>query len=375
MAPMWQDSPHRSSAPRMIAYCKALSTYMFYVHPMTVTLKTHITRAILSSIALSGVGNLFPAARGRGVIFTLHHVRPKTEQSFDPNAHLEITPGFLDKAITVAKASGLIPARLEDLPVLLANTDEAKRYVCFTLDDGYRNNAEFAAPVFRKHDMPYTIFICPGFVTRTRTLWWETITAILRQEDNLTFNFTGELETINTASISAKQAAFARFANFVETSIEDQAVYAIDSLARSVGLDPLSIVDAEIMDPRELAVLSTDPLCTLGGHTLTHCNLARVSDDQVSMEISNSCKLVSEYAQQPVKTFAYPYGWQRAAGPREFKAASAIGLSVAVTTVPGVLQSADITKMSSLKRISLNGHFQNKRYISALLTGLPFKFL
>lgn len=342
---------------------------------MSVTIKTHITRAILSTIALFGIGCLFPNARGRGVIFTLHHVRPKTPQAFDPNAHLEITPEFLDAAISAAKSEGLIPARLEDLPSLLANTDETKRYVCFTLDDGYRNNAEFAAAVFRKHNMPYTIFICPGFVTRTRTLWWETITAILRQENSLTFNFTGEQETIDTASTPAKHAAFLRFAKFVETNNEEQAVCAIDALARSVGFDPLSIVDAEIMEQMELAKLATDPLCTLGGHTLTHCNLARVSADQLSLEIGNSCKLVSEYAQQPVKTFAYPYGWKRAAGPREFKAAEALGLSVAVTTAPGVLQNADIFNMTALKRISLNGHFQKKRYVLALLSGLPFKFL
>ncbi len=372
---MWQDSPRRSSASGLNGDCKALSTYMYYVHPMTVTPKTHITRAILSTIALSGVSSLFPVARGRGVIFTLHHVRPKNAQAFDPNAHLEITPEFLDEAITVAKAAGLIPVRLEDLPSLLADTNGSKRYVCFTLDDGYRNNAEFAAPVFRKHNVPYTIFICPGFVTRTRALWWETITAVLRQENSITFNFSNGLATIDTASISAKQAVFSRFANFVESINEDQAVHAIDALARSVGIDPLSIVDAEIMNERELALLATDPLCTLGGHTMTHCNLARVGADQLALEITNSCKLVSEYVQQPVKTFAYPYGWQRAAGTREFNAAEALGLSVAVTTVPGVLQSADITNITALKRISLNGHFQSKRYVSALLSGLPFKFL
>jgi peptidoglycan/xylan/chitin deacetylase (PgdA/CDA1 family) len=372
---MWQDSPRRSSAQRLNGNCKALSTYMYYIHAMTITLKTHITRIILSAIAVSGIGSLFPSARGRGVIFTLHHVRPKTAQAFDPNAHLEVTPEFLDEAITVAKAAGLIPARLEDLPTLLANTDQTERYVCFTLDDGYRNNRDYAAPVFRKHNVPYTIFICPGFVTRTRTLWWETITAVLRQTEKLTFNFSGQMETIDTASIAAKQAALSRFANFVEVNDEDQAVAAIDSLARSIGVDAMSIVENEIMAQSELADLARDPLCTLGGHTLTHCNLARVSKERLSQEISASCQHVSNYAKQPVKTFAYPYGWQRAAASREFKAAKDLGVKVAVTTVPGVLQSTDINNLTALKRISLNGHFQKKRYLSALLTGIPFRFL
>ncbi|MGL4488621.1 MAG: polysaccharide deacetylase family protein, partial [Rhizobiaceae bacterium] len=265
--------------------------------------------------------------------------------------------------------------RLEDLPALLSDGDPSSRYFAVTLDDGYRNNAEHAAPVFRQHKVPYTIFICPGLVNRTRTMWWETAAAVLRQTNSISFDFGNGIETHDTASAQAKHKAFNRFAELVTRIDEDEAVEQINALAKSIGFNPMSIVDKEIMNEAELAALANDPLCTLGGHTLTHRNLARLSPDRMREEITASCDLVSTYAKRPVKTFAYPYGWAGAAGPREFKACSELGLSVAVTTRPGMLQPADTANMIALKRVSLNGHYQEKRYVSALISGLPFKFL
>jgi peptidoglycan/xylan/chitin deacetylase (PgdA/CDA1 family) len=341
---------------------------------MSVSFKIHARRAMLSTIAFSNLRRLLPSAGGRGVIFTLHHVRPKTSEPFDPNAHLEITQEFLNETIITAKAAGLVPAKLEDLPELLVNSDPSVRYCFFTLDDGNRNNAEFAAPVFRAHNVPYTIFICPGFVNRTSTMWWETTAALLRSNSKVSFDFENGLEHIEVASTGAKLAFYARISNFVASTDEDRAVKQIDALARSLGVDPIAIVDREIMNADELAKLSADPLCSFGGHALTHRNLARLSEADMRHEIEQSCRLVSDYGKREVTSFAFPYGWQRAAGGREFKACADLGLKVALTTQPGVLQTADASRPTGLKRVSLNGHFQHKRYVSALISGLPFKF-
>ncbi len=51
----------------------------------------------------------------------------------------------------------------------------------FTLDDGYRDNATFAADIFARHRAPFTIFLNSGFFGRTCTMWWETLDAVLNQ--------------------------------------------------------------------------------------------------------------------------------------------------------------------------------------------------
>ena len=118
----------------------------------------------LEAVALTRAWNAWPAAGGRGVVFTLHHVRPADTRACNPNALLSVTPQFLDEAIRAALERGLVPVALEDLPTLLADPSDKRRFVSFTLDDGYRDNADHAAPVFRRHRVPYTIFITNQFM-------------------------------------------------------------------------------------------------------------------------------------------------------------------------------------------------------------------
>ena len=146
------------------------------------TLRHAAIRGGLEAVSLVRAVGLGPVAAGRGIVFTLHHVRPAAETAPGPNAHLSVTPEFLSLAIETAEASGLTPVALEDLPRLLADPEDPRRFVCFTLDDGYRDNARHAAPVFRRHAVPYTAFVSTALVERRRTLWWETADALTRTE-------------------------------------------------------------------------------------------------------------------------------------------------------------------------------------------------
>jgi peptidoglycan/xylan/chitin deacetylase (PgdA/CDA1 family) len=331
-------------------------------------------RAALDAIALTGADRRHPG--GRGVIFTLHHVRPDRGDGFSPNAHLSVTPEFLDTAIATVLALGLKPLDLADLPARLADPDDATRYVCFTLDDGLRDNLVHAAPVFRKWTMPYTIFVTPGFVDRTRSMWWETAEELLRQRDIVTIDFGMGATPLRCASPAEKALAFAQISRFVKSADEDLAVKALDQCAVHSGVDPFALVDREIASETELKQLAaTDPLARLGAHTLTHPNLARVDEARLRRELARSAEIVAGYSGRPVTTLAYPYGGPDEVSSRELRVAAELGFSLAVTTRPGILQPQMVSALHGLPRVSLNGHFQSARYVRALASGLPFRLL
>jgi peptidoglycan/xylan/chitin deacetylase (PgdA/CDA1 family) len=337
------------------------------------SLKHLMIRLGLEAVALSGAGRLATRAAGRGVIFTLHHVRPERQFAFEPNGHLSVTPDFLEQALLVVREAGLHPVHLHQLPALLADPSEKRNLLCVTLDDGYRDNERYAAPVFRRHRVPYTIFVTPGFVDRTRTLWWETAEALVRVTDSFRFDFGSGVEVVRSGSIAEKWVAFERLAALVEERDENDAVTAIEQAAKDHDIDGLKIVDDEIMTAEELRRLSAnDEFVALGAHTMTHPNLARIGVERLQYELRQSALEVAGYCGRAPKAFAYPYGGPRAIGPRESRAALDNGYSVAVTTQPGVLRPASMDKPTLLPRVSLNGLYQKKRFVRALVSGLPF---
>lgn len=317
---------------------------------------------------------LADAATGKAVIFTLHHVRPDPGHCFSPNAHLSITPEFLDAAIREAKKLGYEAVHLEDLPEAMTGSLEHRRLMAFTLDDGNRDNLVHAAPVFRSHGVPYTVFVTKGFVDRSRSMWWETAEELLRAVDEFRFDFGAGAQIVTCHANSEKRRAFKALSAFVDSREEDEAVRAIDAAARAHAIDPKAIVDREIMNADELRMLLRDPLARLGGHTVTHCNMARVSSDRLRREIVNCLDAIESWTGRRPRSFAYPYGFSRACGPREAAALAECGVPIAVTTQPGLLQDVHLSNLGLLPRVSLNGLFQKPRYVRALMTGLPFRF-
>lgn len=88
---------------------------------------------------------------------------------------------------------------------------------------------------------------------------------------------------------------------------------------------------------RELAAAGWE----LGGHTVTHRDLAALDYDGCVREIEGSCRALEEILGAPVETFAYPFG---SYGPAAVSAARNAGLVAAVTTGSGSWEPYELTR-------------------------------
>lgn len=326
----------------------------------------------LEAAALVARTGILPAARGRGAIFTLHHVRPMGDHPAEPNAHLDITPEFLDKAIRQLKDDGYEFVSLCEVAARMKRPAQGKPFAAFTLDDGYRDNVEHALPVFERHGVPFTIFVARGFAERSHGMWWETMAALLNVLPEIRFDFGAGEVTLPLATGTDKLDAFDHFSRFIASGPETRQVAVVDALAMRHGIDALQITAHLTMDLEELQALAKHPLASLGAHTVSHRSIAQLDKAEARGEMLACIEWMEQSFGFRPRSFAYPYGTSRAVSKRDKDLARELGFDLAVTTRPGTIHDDLGHEMTGLPRISLNGYYQVPRYVSALASGLPF---
>jgi peptidoglycan/xylan/chitin deacetylase (PgdA/CDA1 family) len=325
-------------------------------------------RAIAATRAERWLG---PVARGRGVILTFHHVRPAAFGEFAPNRLLEITPDFLDLTVRTIRAAGFDIIALDEVPARL-RADRATPFAVLTFDDGYRDNAEHAAPILRRHGAPWVLFIATDFAEGRGRLWWLELEGAIARLDRVSLPLNEERIDLPSRTAAEKQAAFAAIYWRLRAGPEDVLREKIGLLAQSAELEVAGLVSSLCLGWDELESLGRDPHVTFGAHTVTHPMLKKHDEATVRREIAVSKASIEKRLGRSVRHLAYPVGDATSAGRREFRLAREAGFTTAVTTRPGHVFPAHADHLHALPRVSVNGLFQTEAALRSLLSGVPF---
>jgi peptidoglycan/xylan/chitin deacetylase (PgdA/CDA1 family) len=334
-------------------------------------LKKTIIRAGLETLYFSGAHvALRPFFQGVGAILTLHHVRPSRRGAFQPNRLLEVTPGFLSAVIRRLKRSNLDIVSLDEMYRRLVERDFKRRFVCITFDDGYRDLLQYAWPILKKDNVPFALYVPTGFPDRIGELWWVALERIVANNDRLGLYVDGREERFDCISVDEKRNIYDQLYWWLRSRpTEEELREAIRDLSARYGIDLKALCDELCMTWEDIAELSRDPLVTIGAHTVNHPMLKKTSDRVARSEMEMSRAVIQSAIGIRPDHFAYPVGDLTSAGPREFALAAELGFKTAVTTQPGVLFREHRHHLMSLPRISLNGEYQQLRYLRVLMSG------
>jgi peptidoglycan/xylan/chitin deacetylase (PgdA/CDA1 family) len=313
---------------------------------------------------------LRPAVGGVGVILTMHHVRPARRDRFQPNRLLEITPAFLEDVVRWLRRLRVDIVSLDEMHRRLDEQDFRQRFVCLTFDDGYRDTLEWAYPILKKHEIPFAVYVATSFADRLGELWWLAMEAVVARNTMVSLLIDGEERSFDCGTVREKRELYESLYRWMRGLPSEEALRdVVRDLCARYSVDMLEFCQTLCMGWDELARLAADPLVTIGAHTVNHVMLAKVPARQARSEADMSRAVIEASLGVRPQHFAYPVGDPVAAGSPEFRTLSELGFKTAVTTRPGVLFAEHRHHLTALPRISLNGEYQQLRYVRVLMSG------
>ena len=340
-------------------------------------MKKTVIRAGLETLYFSGMHHwLRPLLGGVGSILTLHHVRPARPEGFQPNRLLEVTPDFLEGLVRRLARARIDVVSLNEMHRRFIEGDFKRRFVCLTFDDGYKDFLRWAYPVLRKYKLPFAMYIATSFPDRLGELWWVALEAVIAQNSRVGMVINGNDQYFECTNVSQKRELYDEIYRYLRSmKTEEEVRRVVRDLCACYRVDVAAFCRDLCMDWAEIVDLAADPLCTIGAHTVNHMMLRKVpSEATVRAEMEMSRAVLEAALGKRPEHLAYPVGDPTSAGPREFRIAAELGFKTAVTTRPGVLFKAHRDFLTALPRISVNGEFQQQRYLKVLMSGAGTAF-
>jgi peptidoglycan/xylan/chitin deacetylase (PgdA/CDA1 family) len=212
-------------------------------------------------------------------------------------------------------------ARTERLP---------RNSLAITFDDGYRDNLTHAAPILHRYGLPSTIFLATGFIGTGVIPWFDRLAVAL----TLTRAEAVQApwgERLDLRDRAARLAALERAQRHLKTLGDDELLRALDTLLERLdvpdGAAPKNLM-LDWADVRALTGLGFG----VGGHTVNHVILSRVTNERAWAEIRGSRAAIESGLGSKPTAFAYPNGRSADYTPATVELVQKAGFAWAVTT-------------------------------------------
>jgi len=285
-----------------------------------------LARVALDTLSGSGPG-------GPLTVMILHRVHAAPDPLFPDEPDRERFAGLLQR---LKRWFNVLP--LPEALERLARRCLPPRALSITFDDGYADNCTVALPILERLGLKATFFVAAGYLDGGRMFNDTVIEAVRRFEGealDLSRLGLGLHRTMSLAERRQTIDALITAIKYLEPSEREAKALAI---ARA----------ADVAPPAGL-MLTSDQLRALrragmhiGGHTLGHPILKKVSDLAARAEIGSGKERLEALIGERIELFAYPNGKPgRDYGPEHVRMVRELGFAAAFSTAPGAARAGD----------------------------------
>lgn len=239
-----------------------------------------------------------------GYIYMFHMVRPK-EDCISSLDTIRVSPEYFEKfLINHSNKEDFIS--IDEVPQRIKNHKKGdKPFAVVTFDDGYDDNFVYAYPILKRLQIPFVIYVAVNLVNDHQPIlnYPLIIECIIRKNDKL---FLGNGETYICEKEDEKNNTFNQLKQLYFSIPYLHIHEKFKQLFRDYLTDVVFPVNTLTWEQIEL--LSQDPLCTIGAHTMSHCRLTITDKESLSYELLQSKVIIEKHTRQPVHYMSYPYG-------------------------------------------------------------------
>ena len=292
-------------------------------------------------------------------IFMLHRMQHGNEP------YSGITPNHLRRCLQYLVDRNYQFISLEDVVLSLKNNKPLPpNGVAFTMDDGFADQAEIAAPIFLEFNCPVTFFVITGMLDN-KLLPWDVIATHLinsSKKESIKLKFPDKTYNFQINETTGRQTARQIIRDALKMMDPDSMDNAITLISQATGVKiPLS-------PPKEFDPISWDMARQLerdgikfSPHTVTHRMLSKLDEKSAEDEIIGSWKRLKEELSAPSPIFCYPTGRPCDFGSREIDLVKKAGLIGAVSTIPSYTEVASTNRnyLYSLPRLALPNSYHD----------------
>ena len=183
--------------------------------------------------------------------------------------------------------------------------------IAITVDDGYRDFYEVAYPIFLRHKMPMTLFVCTDFIDQKDWIWTDKIKYLIAstEQDKLVISLSQQRLSI---SKSGRKMAGVTLSDFFESLYKmnhNDLIDQIKLISDQLGLEiPMSL-------PAEYCPMTWNQIreaanngIEIGAHGSSHNILTKMPYDEAARDVLSSKLRIEDEIGDPPRSFCYPNG-------------------------------------------------------------------
>jgi peptidoglycan/xylan/chitin deacetylase (PgdA/CDA1 family) len=182
--------------------------------------------------------------------------------------------------------------------------------VLLTFDDGFRNNSDVVAPILRKYDVPAAFFVSSRHTTPGKYLWFTYLQALEKWFPARGLSFRSVFFDMSQGE---RQRSVQRLSKMLLSLLPHPAAM-YDAIERELPSLRDFVTETELSDryagmtAEQVAELGTDPLFSIGAHTLDHPFLTKCEPAEALRQVYENRTWLEAVCGRSCESIAYPAG-------------------------------------------------------------------